>query len=268
MKNLAIEHRLARVQELVADEMLAIANRYYKRQADPRTLACLRAEMNAALELALLSENLPKIRRYILIEVDAVGRVSVSATVPAWDHDCEECDFLGRIDVDRAAVDLYSCGQHAFFPGGLRTFIARYGDDGAQYTTAHAASLEQTKYFHPGLYEALRRWRLTFVTGPTAALQPVIDAFNLWVMDMIAGTVPGHDVVAAFAAAPTEVLEGVVGFDGYFPDFCRYEVSKRRGLLIDWKVEIKGRGRAVVQIKPLAALEFITITTTIGEASS
>lgn len=104
--------------------------------------------------------------------------------------------------------------------------------------------------------------------GFAAALQPAIDAFNQWILDLCAGTIPGHDVVAGFAAVSTEALESVHGYQGYFPDFCRYELSKRRGTLLEWKVEIKAPGRAVACIKPRAALEFITFTTTIGETSS
>jgi len=48
-----------------------------------------------------------------------------------WLHDCESCEFLGTVNIDGRTFDLYTCAQ-----GGLgRTFIARYGDDGPDYSS-------------------------------------------------------------------------------------------------------------------------------------
>lgn len=160
MKDL-MEPRLARAQELAAEEIATIASRYLRRKMDPSVVANLRAEINAAVELALRAEQLDALPRYVLVDLDRVhGSIVIGASVPIWEHDCTECTFLGRVGTVEEPVDLYTCAGHEVFPG-YRTFIARLGDEGGQYSSAPAHALEQTKYFHPALYEALRRWRLT-----------------------------------------------------------------------------------------------------------
>lgn len=46
---------------------------------------------------------------------------------PLYKHDCNECVYLGSYK----KVDLYFCNQW----GELKTVIARYSDDGPDYTS-------------------------------------------------------------------------------------------------------------------------------------
>ena len=45
---------------------------------------------------------------------------------PQFDHDCDQCRFLGRYEKH----DLYFCDQ-----SGMPTVLARYGNDGWDYTS-------------------------------------------------------------------------------------------------------------------------------------
>ena len=50
-----------------------------------------------------------------------------------YTHDCDSCTFLGR-DIDTGSntqVDMYFCPQ-----GSLPTIVMRYGNEGADYTSA------------------------------------------------------------------------------------------------------------------------------------
>jgi len=66
---------------------------------------------------------------------DAVAMISVAklaAENPRYEHDCHACTFLGRrVDLHRGEVDLYHCYQLEELP----TVIARYGDNGPDYTS-------------------------------------------------------------------------------------------------------------------------------------
>lgn len=50
---------------------------------------------------------------------------------PKHKHDCDRCEFLGRYEYEGQTYDLYTCEQLI----GGRTVIARYGDDGPEYTS-------------------------------------------------------------------------------------------------------------------------------------
>ena len=52
---------------------------------------------------------------------------------PMFEHDCDECAYLGTIHAaarPEGFVDLYRCDAHG------ATVIARYGDDGPEYSSA------------------------------------------------------------------------------------------------------------------------------------
>jgi hypothetical protein len=55
---------------------------------------------------------------------------------PRFKHDCKQCNFIGRLD-DR---DLYTCSQG----GHLYTLVARYGDDGPDYTSGPIEMFHKT----------------------------------------------------------------------------------------------------------------------------
>lgn len=64
------------------------------------------------------------------------------STERRYKHDCETCKFLGHYN----EYDLYYCSQT-----GLPTVIARYGDDGPEYTSGMGSD-------HPALVEARSRY--------------------------------------------------------------------------------------------------------------
>lgn len=76
---------------------------------------------------------------------------------PTFTHDCAACQFLGKYKRsewdDRAPDDLYYCPKT---DGG--TVLARYGDDGPEYTSCPIPILLYAgyPYEHP-LLEATRR---------------------------------------------------------------------------------------------------------------
>lgn len=147
MKDLLTEHSLARAQAAVFAEMQAIGSRYVKTRASDRRVAQMRAEIEMALERALDAEGVRQIPNFVWLELKPDGQLAVSVK------------FLGRVTMADQICDLYICaGGHGFLRG-YRTFVARYGDDGPQYSSAPESSLQQTAYFHPALYEACRRWR-------------------------------------------------------------------------------------------------------------
>lgn len=51
---------------------------------------------------------------------------------PRFEHDCDECVFIGHY----GGHDLYRCPQM-----GMPTIVARYGDDGAEYTSGPRVAL-------------------------------------------------------------------------------------------------------------------------------
>lgn len=64
------------------------------------------------------------------------------STERRYKHDCETCAFLGHYN----EYDLYYCSQ-----GGTPTVIARYGDEGPEYTSGMGSD-------HPALVEARSRY--------------------------------------------------------------------------------------------------------------
>ena len=79
---------------------------------------------------------------------------------PQYQHNCEACVFLGRYtDSDQQRdFDLYVCPQ-----GGIPTVIARFGNDGPEYSSGLPFALEQVlgqidgNSYTRALAEALRR---------------------------------------------------------------------------------------------------------------
>lgn len=91
---------------------------------------------------------------------------------PRYDHDCEQCVFLGRFDHDgplsdgnteRMECDLYAC------PGSIMggSLIARHSSDGPEYSSMPTEMViehqnrmrEQPSTYSAGLLEALRRYQ-------------------------------------------------------------------------------------------------------------
>ena len=69
---------------------------------------------------------------------------------PYFTHDCTRCAFLGQTvayqgEGPPVAYDLYFCIQ----AGGIPTVVARYGDDGPDYTSGLGRWI-----MHPALVEA------------------------------------------------------------------------------------------------------------------
>ena len=58
--------------------------------------------------------------------------MSIEPLTPAFEHDCDECVFLGRYEDH----DLYLCPQ-----GGMPTVVARWGNDGPEYTSGREVTL-------------------------------------------------------------------------------------------------------------------------------
>lgn len=54
--------------------------------------------------------------------------IVIDNTQPLFRHDCDKCDFLGRYSENNSVYDLYFCST-------TPTVIARYGNDGAEYTS-------------------------------------------------------------------------------------------------------------------------------------
>lgn len=79
------------------------------------------------------------------------GRGEIDLQRPVYQHDCEQCHFLGncRGDEDDLVYDLYSCTK-----GPGPTLIARYGDEGHEYRSGAAFV-----GIDPVITEAARRHR-------------------------------------------------------------------------------------------------------------
>jgi hypothetical protein len=94
--------------------------------------------------------------------------VTTSEEKPEYEHDCENCVFLGHI-VEKGpsgrraqSYDLYYCTQAPLIP----TVIARYGDEGAEYSSGLeiAKALAEEEEDDPLVFameEAQRRGLLT-----------------------------------------------------------------------------------------------------------
>ena len=58
---------------------------------------------------------------------------------PMYEHDCEACRHLGTVNGADGVVDLYMCPRD----GGLGpSLVARFGDDGPDYTSVPAQYAE------------------------------------------------------------------------------------------------------------------------------
>ena len=69
---------------------------------------------------------------------------------PRYTHDCDRCIFLGQFK----EYDLYFADHGGLAPGFVpiqATVIARYGNDGPEYTSGLSAAM-----IHPALIEAKR----------------------------------------------------------------------------------------------------------------
>lgn len=64
--------------------------------------------------------------------------------MPRYEHDCDQCVFLGEYD----KYDLYHCSQG----NTIDTVIARYGNDGPDYSSGLAGAYAGIEH----LAEALR----------------------------------------------------------------------------------------------------------------
>ncbi len=53
-------------------------------------------------------------------------------TTPKFQHDCDGCKFIGRHEYDGQECDFYICGGEG---DTWRTIIARYGNEGPNYTS-------------------------------------------------------------------------------------------------------------------------------------
>ena len=62
---------------------------------------------------------------------------------PRYQHDCDNCRYLGEYN----EYDLYYCPQ-----GGYPTVLARYGNQGEEYTSGFNST-------HPALIEARARYQ-------------------------------------------------------------------------------------------------------------
>ena len=55
--------------------------------------------------------------------------LNINAQIPLYEHDCEECKYLGKYE---NKIDLYTCEQN----GIRRTYIARYSNTGSDYASS------------------------------------------------------------------------------------------------------------------------------------
>jgi hypothetical protein len=54
-------------------------------------------------------------------------------------HDCDQCTFLGHF----VNSDVYTCSKGNVLVRDIRTFIARYGNEGPEYTSMPVLSIEE-----------------------------------------------------------------------------------------------------------------------------
>jgi hypothetical protein len=68
----------------------------------------------------------------------------LNTETPKYTHDCTDCKFLGNYKGTHYHYDLYYCPQ-----SGMPTVVARYGNEGAEYSSGLGFTL-------PHLVEAER----------------------------------------------------------------------------------------------------------------
>ncbi len=51
-------------------------------------------------------------------------------TMPVYKHDCSECEFVATVRWHGQTIDVYRCEQ-----GTMPTWVARFGNDGPDYTS-------------------------------------------------------------------------------------------------------------------------------------
>ena len=81
---------------------------------------------------------------------------------PHFEHDCDDCKFLGTLTLpednetskryETTVFDLYFCKQEIFG----ETVISRYGNKGYEYSSGLSFA-EEGEFGHPNLLEAKRR---------------------------------------------------------------------------------------------------------------
>ena len=80
----------------------------------------------------------------------------MKAKYPKFVHDCRACDYLGPYTAPPTQiVDLYVCRDNCGDAGDA--VIARYGDDGPEYTSAPTILVDRVD--NQALTEAARRAR-------------------------------------------------------------------------------------------------------------
>ena len=66
-----------------------------------------------------------------------VAKLVSNLTFPKFQHDCNKCRFLGRLDGE----DIYVCTEGNM---GITTFIFRNGDSGHEYSSLPKRVVEST----------------------------------------------------------------------------------------------------------------------------
>lgn len=115
------------------EESQAIVARYVGAKVMPGTPRQIEMQLEQASR-----RWYPDQKVFALCEFDMVTRnAPTQIWHPAFRHDCDECEFLGRWagteDRPEAEVDLYACAK-----GTGRTYIARFSDEPADYTSGAA----------------------------------------------------------------------------------------------------------------------------------
>ena len=77
-------------------------------------------------------------------------RLNARAAGRIYIHDCERCTYLGPFQHDGTKYDLYHCMECDKWP----TVVARYGDDGPEYTSGMEFA---ERGLTPSLVEAMKR---------------------------------------------------------------------------------------------------------------
>jgi hypothetical protein len=58
--------------------------------------------------------------------------MSANTIKPRYEHDCDECRFVGQTVSEGVFYDLYVCVEQG-------TYVARYGNEGEDYSTARTS---------------------------------------------------------------------------------------------------------------------------------
>lgn len=75
--------------------------------------------------------------------------------MPTYEHDCDDCRFLGAHKVDGQTLDLYVC-EDGFMGNSL---IARFGSEGPEYSSLPVDLIGRAKLPKThALVECLRRY--------------------------------------------------------------------------------------------------------------